>query len=521
MSVTNGADTAGGTIVAGVPSALHSDGSWRLYINGEWRDGANGHRLAVANPSDGTLVAVVTEAGQADIDDAVSAAAHSFAHGPWRHKSPQSRSSALLRLADQIRQHSDDLALTETSSNGMPLRDARAMVKRCATSLEYAAGIAQRAYGQTIPVAERYLDFTVREPIGVCALIVPWNGPLISAIWKLAPAIALGNSVVLKPSELTPLTALKLAALSEAAGIPPGVINVITGGPAAGSALVAHPQVDKIAFTGSTATGKAIMQSASAHLKRVTLELGGKAPNIFFGDVDMEEAVAGAVSGLMRNTGQTCIAGARILVQRSRYDEFVDRTLLAIEGLRVGSGMDPATQLGPIVSPRQLDRVQEFVSSANADGATVHGAGLLGDGQYEGGNFMSPGLITEATADMKVSQEEIFGPIGVVLPFDDEESAVAMANDTPYGLAAGVWTHDIKLALRVVRGIRAGTVWVNTYGWNFTEAPMGGFKESGIGRENGDSVIDAYTEIKNVVIETQSGGSVDIFGVSSQSGAKV
>lgn len=500
------------TTMAGVRDlARNPDGSWRSHIAGCWLDTADGARLDVINPADGSVVATVAAAGPADVDAAVAAASESFQRGAWRAKTPQSRASALLRLAQQVREHAEDLAVTETLGNGMPLRDARAMVKRCASSLEYASGLAQRAYGQTIPVAQRYLDMTLREPIGVCALIVPWNGPLISAIWKLAPAIVLGNSVVLKPSELTPLTALMLAELCDAAGIPAGVVNVIAGGPEAGAELVAHPGVHKIAFTGSTATGKAIMKSASAHVKRVTLELGGKAPNIFFEDVGISDAVAGALSGLMRNTGQTCIAGARILVHQSRHDEFVDRMLDALGQLRVGPPLADTTQLGPIVSASQLARVQSFVTSARQDGADVHGGRRLEEESFADGNYMAPGIITGAANGLRVNQEEIFGPLGAVLPFSDEEEAVAMANDTPYGLAAGVWTRDIKRALRVTRAIRAGTVWVNTYGWNFTEAPMGGFKESGLGRENGDAVLDAYTETKNVVIELQDDDSLDLY----------
>ncbi|MFF8360127.1 aldehyde dehydrogenase family protein [Streptomyces chartreusis] len=505
-------------LITGVPEdARNADGSWRCHIDGVWRDTQDGRRLEVVNPANGAVVATVAAAGPADVEDAVRAACRAFESGAWRTKTPQSRASALLRLAQRIRNHAEDLALAESLGNGMPFGDARAMVKRCATSLEYASGMAQRAYGQSIPVASRYLDFTVREPIGVCALVVPWNGPLLSAVWKLGPAIVLGNSVVLKPSELTPLTALMLAHLCADAGIPPGVVNVLAGGPDVGAELVGHPGIHKIAFTGSTATGKAIMKTAAEHVKRVTLELGGKAPNIFFDDLDMTEAVAGAVSGLMRNTGQTCIAGARILVQQSRYEEFVQRALEAIGRLRVGDGLDVTTQLGPIVSPAQLDKVQDFVASARKDGAEVHGGQLLEQDSYAGGNFMAPGIITGATSTMRVSQEEVFGPLGVVIPFENEEEAVALANDTPYGLAAGIWTRDIKRALRVTRGIRAGTVWINTYGWNFVEAPMGGFKESGLGRENGDAVIDAYTETKNVVVELQDHDSLDIYRVGRRS----
>jgi len=499
------------SIVGVSPDARNADGSWRVFVAGTWRDSEGAKRLEVINPADGSTVATVAVAGASDIHDAVTVANDAFERGVWRNKTPQSRASAVLRLAAQIAQNSADLALVETLSNGMPLRDARAMVKRCVHSLEYASGFAQRAYGQSIPVGARYLDFTVREPIGVCALIVPWNGPLISAIWKLGPAIVLGNSVVLKPSELTPLSALMLAEFCTSVGIPSGVVNVVAGGREVGAALVAHPGVQKIAFTGSTATGKAIMRSAADHMKRVTLELGGKAPNIFFDDVDMSEAVTGAISAVMRNTGQTCIAGARILVHRSRYEEFVAETLTALTRLRVGAGLDERTQLGPIVSQTQLDQVQGFVTSAHHDGAEVHGAEILTDDSYKGGYFMAPGIVTGASNDMRVNQEEIFGPVGVVIPFDDEDEAVAIANDTVYGLAAGVWTRDSKRALRVASRIHAGTVWVNTYGWNFIEAPMGGFKESGLGRENGDAVVDAYTEIKNVIVELQDEDSLDIF----------
>jgi acyl-CoA reductase-like NAD-dependent aldehyde dehydrogenase len=500
------------TIIAPPEGAVGPDGAWLLYLDGGWAEATVGGRLEIRSPADGSHVATVAEAGAQDVDRAVRAAATAFERGLWRTKSPQSRGAAMLRLAQLVRTRAEELARAETACNGMPLKDAQAMVKRCASSLEYASGLAQRAYGQTIPVAQRYLDFTVREPVGVCALIVPWNGPLISAIWKLGPAAVLGNSVVLKPSELTPLTALLLAQLCEEAGIPPGVVNVIAGGPQTGAELVAHPLVDKIAFTGSTAAGKAIMASAARQVKRVTLELGGKAPNIFFEDVPVSDAVLGAVSGLMRNTGQTCIAGARILVHRSRYGEFTDRLLGAIGKLRVGDPLQERTQLGPIVSARQLDRVQEYVASARADGAEVHGAERLDGQSYSEGCYMAPGIITGAANDLRVNQEEIFGPVGAVIPFDDEDEAVAIANDSPYGLAAGVWTPDIKRALRVTRAVRAGTVWINTYGWNFTEAPMGGYKESGLGRENGDAVIEAYTETKNVVVELDE-GSLDIYGL--------
>ncbi|GAA1505914.1 aldehyde dehydrogenase family protein [Nocardioides humi] len=493
------------------PEARNADGSWRLFVDGAWIDCADGSRFEVHDPADGSLVATVTSGGAADVDAAVTAAWQSFEAGRWRSKSPQSRASALLRLAQQIARRSDELAAIETRCNGMPLRDAKAMVKRCVSSLEYASGFAQRAYGQSVPVANRYLDVTLREPIGVCALIVPWNGPLLSALWKLGPAIVLGNSVVLKPSELTPLTALVLAECCQEAGIPPGVVNMIAGGPATGAELVAHPLVNKIAFTGSTATGKAIMKVASEHVKRVTLELGGKAPNIFFEDGDVSDAVLGALSGLMRNTGQTCIAGARMLVQASMYDEFVERLTAAVDQLRVGPPTAESSQLGPIVSAKQLARVQSYVELAREEGAEVHGGGLLDGDGLAGGYYMRPGLITGAGNDLRVNQEEIFGPVGAVLPFSDEEEAVAIANATPYGLAAGVWTRDVKRALRVTRAVRAGTVWVNTYGWNFVEAPMGGFKESGLGRENGSAVIDAYTETKNVVIELDEDDSLDIY----------
>jgi acyl-CoA reductase-like NAD-dependent aldehyde dehydrogenase len=499
-----------GTLAAPAGDYAGPDGAWLQYIDGGWADAADGGRREIRSPADGSHVATVAEAGAEDVDRAVRAAAAAFERGVWRTKSPQSRGAAMLRLAQLIRSWAEEIARAETACNGMPLRDARAMVKRCASSVEYASGLAQRAYGPTIPVAQRYLDFTVREPIGVCALIVPWNGPLISALWKLAPAVVLGNSVVLKPSELTPLTALLLAPLCAEAGIPPGVVNVITGGPETGAELVAHPQVGKIAFTGSTAAGKAIMASAAKQVKRVTLELGGKAPNIFFEDVQISAAVLGAVSGLMRNTGQTCIAGARILVQRSRYEEFTERLLRAVGQLRVGDPLQDRTQLGPVVSAKQLDRVQGYVSSARADGAEIHGANLLDGEPYRNGSYMAPGIITGAANELRVNQEEIFGPVGTVIPFDDEGEAVAIANGSRYGLAAGVWTRDIKRALRVTRAVQAGTVWVNTYGWNFTEAPMGGYKESGLGRENGDAVIEAYTETKNVVIELEE-DSLDIY----------
>jgi acyl-CoA reductase-like NAD-dependent aldehyde dehydrogenase len=501
--------------VRGVSEAARNpDASWRLFVNGSWVDSERGERMEVVNPATGQPFETVALASEQDAELAVAAAHQAFHDGGWRKKSAQSRASLLLATARELEKHGDDVALMETLNNGMPLRESRAMVKRCVTFIEYFAGVAQRAYGQSIPVPHRYVDFTLREPVGVCALIIPWNGPLISALGKVAPAIALGNTVVLKPSELTPLTAIKLAEIFQAAGLPNGVLNVVTGGAVVGEALVAHPLVNKIAFTGSTATGKRIMEVASHHVKRVTLELGGKAPNIFFPDVKMADAVAGATSALFRNCGQTCIAGARMFVHESRYDEFVERTLAAMGGIRIGPGMSTDTQLGPIVSEKQLARVQGFVDGARRDGVQVHGGARLADSVSGNGYFMAPGLVTGADNSMTISQDEIFGPVGVAMPFSEEEEVIALANDTPYGLAAGVWTSDIKRALRVAREIRAGTVWVNTYGWNFTEAPMGGFKQSGIGRENGDAVIDAYTEVKNIVIETAESGSLDMFGIN-------
>ena len=489
-----------------VGAAVLNRDRWHGYLDGAWEPLA-GEDLTITDPSTAKVIDRVPSASFEQVDRAVGAARRVFDTGRWPRESSGKRAGVMLKLADALQASADDFATLESINNGMPLREARAMVKRCVTILQYAAVLPQRAFGRSIPVSDKYVDFTVREPVGVCALIIPWNGPLISAIAKIAPAVALGNTVVFKPSELTPFTALKFAALCEQVGIEAGVVNVITGGPEVGQALVAHPDVDKIAFTGSTTTGKHIMRVAADRMKRLTLELGGKAPHIFFDDVPTDQAVAGALSGLLRNTGQTCIAGARILVQRSKYDEFVERASAAIARIKVGPGSDASTQLGPIVSEKQLDRVQGFAEGARDDGAEVHGADRLDIDGY----FMAPGLVTGASSSSAIGQEEVFGPVGMVLPFDDESEAVAMANDTRYGLAAGVWTSDLKRSLRVTKALRAGTVWVNTYGWNFTEAPMGGYKESGFGRENGNAFIDAYTETKNVVLETEDDRTLDIF----------
>jgi acyl-CoA reductase-like NAD-dependent aldehyde dehydrogenase len=474
----------------------------RLLIGGEWKDGASGRTFNTINPATGERLATVAEAGPDDVDAAVSAARKAY-EGPWRKLRPSERARLLWRLADAVNAHEEELAQLETLDNGKPVRESKIDIRGVAEHFRYHAGWCSKLQGATIPVSlpGTYLNYTVREPVGVVGAIVPWNFPLLIATWKLAPALACGNTVVLKPAHETPLTALRLGELAMEVGFPPGVVNVVPGpGSSAGAALAAHPGVDKVAFTGSTEVGREIIRASAGNLKRVSLELGGKSPNIVFADADLPAAVKGAFNAIFFNQGQMCSAGSRLFVARSIYDEFLNQLSEQASKIRQGPGLDPDTQMGPLISAVQLQRVQGFIETGRREGAVLRAGGERATGDLARGFFIQPTVFADAKDDMTVVREEIFGPVVVAMPFEELDEVIARANATAYGLAAGVWTRDLKTAHRVAAGIRAGTVWVNCYNLIDPASPWGGYKESGYGRDMGEAALHEYTELKNVLI---------------------
>lgn len=469
----------------------------KLFIGGEWVDAASGRTFDTINPSTGEVLAQVAEAGRDDVDRAVAAARRTFDEGKWSGMDARKRGRLLYQIADALEAHADELARLETMDNGKPVREARAFdIEGSIECFRYYAGWADKIDGDVIPVPGPFLNYTRREPIGVCGQIIPWNYPLQMAAWKVAPALACGNTVVLKPAEQTPLTALAMARIAHEAGLPAGVLNVVPGfGETAGAALVAHPDVDKIAFTGSTQVGKIIQREAAGTLKRVSLELGGKSPNIVLADADIEAAVRGATSAIFYNTGQACTAGSRLLVEESVRDELVEKLVKRADSMRPGNPLDPKCRMGPLVSQEQLDRVVGYIEKGKSEGAEL----VYGGDRPEGnGYFLNPTIFDRVKPEMTIAREEIFGPVLAVTTFKDLDEAIELGNRTEYGLAAAVWTRDVKKAHRAAAAIRAGTVWINMYHTLDTGSPFGGYKQSGYGRELGRYALDLYTQVKSV-----------------------
>ena len=475
----------------------------KMLIDGKWVNAVSGKTFPTYNPATGEVLAQVAEGDRADIDLAVKAARKAFDSGPWSRMTASERGKLVWKLADLLEEHMEEFATLETLDNGKPLTVARAADVPLAVDLfRYMAGWATKLEGTTIPLSVPYTPgaiyhaYTLREPVGVVGQIIPWNFPLLMAAWKLGPALASGCTVVLKPAEQTPLSALRLGELFAEAGFPDGVVNIVPGyGETAGAALAAHDLVDKIAFTGSTEVGKLIVHAATGNLKKVSLELGGKSPNVVFKDADMDAAIAGAASAIFFNHGQCCCAGSRLYVERPAFDRVVEGVASKAKKIKVGSGLDPATHMGPLVSEEQLQRVCNYLEIGMAEGAKAASGGRRIDGK---GYFVEPTVLVETKDYMKVVQEEIFGPVVAAIPFDNPEELLTRANDSVYGLAAGIWTHDVSKAHRTAALLRAGTVWINCYNIFDAALPFGGYKQSGWGREMGKDVLNLYTQPKAV-----------------------
>src|SRR5271154_130584 len=472
----------------------------QMLINGKWVDAASGKTFPTYNPATGDVLANVAEGDKEDINRAVAAARAAFDSGPWSKATPSKRAKLMWKLADLIEQHAEEFAQLESLDNGKPVNVARAAdVPGTVEMFRYMSGWATKIEGNTIPLSAggaKFFAYTLREPVGVVGQIIPWNFPLMMAAWKIAPAMATGCTVVLKPAEQTPLTALLLGELIQEAGFPDGVVNIVPGyGETAGAALSAHPHVDKIAFTGSTEVGKLIVHAATGNLKKVSLELGGKSPNIVFQDADIEATIPGAAMAIFFNQGQTCCAGSRLYVEDKQFDRVVDGVSQLASKIRIGPGMESTTDMGPLVSEEQLNKVCGYLEAGYAEGAK---ATVGGSRQGDKGYFVKPTVLVNTNEKMKVVREEIFGPVVTAIPFKDVDDLIAKANNTEYGLAAGVWTRDIGKAHRIASQLRAGTVWINCYNVFDPAMPFGGYKQSGWGREMGHEVLNLYTEVKSV-----------------------
>ena len=471
----------------------------KLFINGRWVDSVSGKAFDTLNPATEKVITSVAEGDSADIDLAVAAAREAFENGPWKKTDARDRGRILLKIAGLIERNKDELALLDTLDNGKPINETtNADIPLVIDCFLYYAGWADKIHGETIPVRGDFFNYTLREPVGVVGQIIPWNFPLLMAAWKIAPALACGNTIVLKPAEQTPLSALRLGEICQEAGLPDGVLNIVTGyGPTAGAALAEHMDVDKIAFTGGSATGRIIMQAASKNLKRISLELGGKSPNIVFADSDIDSAVDGAMTGIFFNQGEVCCAGSRLFIEKSIHEEFIDKLSNKAANMRVGNPEDTGTQMGAQVSKEQFDKILGYIETGKQEGAKlVTGGERCGERGY----FIKPTIFDAVDNNMRIAKEEIFGPVVSAITFDDVDEVVRQGNLSVYGLAAAVWTKDIKKAHRLARDLKAGTIWINTYNAFDAASPFGGFKQSGFGRELGVHALELYTHVKSVWI---------------------
>jgi betaine-aldehyde dehydrogenase len=495
-------------------SASETPRKYQLFIDGKWVDAESGQTFTTPNPATGATLAEVAEGDKADIDKAVEAARRAL-EGPWSKVSARDRGRMLYKLSQLIEAKTPELAALETADNGKPIKETSYVdLPQVVENFEYFAGWATKIEGETIPVPGQMFNYTLREPVGVCGQIIPWNFPLLMAAWKLAPALAAGNTIVLKPAEQTPVGAMELASLIQEAGFPDGVVNVVPGyGETAGAALASHPGIDKVAFTGSTEVGKIIARAAADNLTKVSLELGGKAPNIVFADADIEQAVNGAMMGIYFNQGQVCCAGSRLFLDARVKDEFLDRFKERAGRVKVGDPMDKDTQMGPQVSEEQLDRIKSYVDIAKGEGAQVLSGGCPPqlEGDFQKGYFFQPTIFGDVQNSMRVAQEEIFGPVVSVLTFENEDDLIKQANEVVYGLSAGIWTKDITRAHRFAKAVKAGVIWINTYNMFNAASPFGGYKQSGYGREMGKHALEMYTQVKSVWVDL-SGKPIGWFG---------
>ncbi|USG66948.1 aldehyde dehydrogenase family protein [Brevibacillus ruminantium] len=477
----------------------------KMYIAGEWVEAENGEKREIVNPATGEVIALAAEGTVGDAKRAIQVAREAFDSGIWSDVPAVERARLLFRVADMIEERAEELIALETQDNGKPLRESGFDIADAAACFRYYAGLVTKPDGQTYPVADAVQAMVVREPVGVCGLIVPWNYPMLMGVWKIAPALAAGNTIVFKPSEVTPVTAIKLFEILEEAGLPKGVANMVMGtGPVVGHELAASDLVDKVSFTGGTVTGRSIMTAAAGNLKKISLELGGKSPNIVFADADFETAVDYALFGIFANQGQVCSAGSRLLLEDSIHDRFVEKLVERAQKIRVGAGDDPRTEMGPLVSQAHMEKVLRYIEYGKEEGAKlVCGGRRITENGLEKGYFVEPTIFIDTTPEMRIVQEEIFGPVLAVQRFQDEADAIRLANDTVYGLAGGVFTQDGAKAMRVIRKLRAGITWINCYHPTYNEAPWGGYKQSGIGRGLGTFGFDEFTEVKQININMQ------------------